>query len=328
MFCYGSNSIEQMRERCANPSLTAEAASLSSWVRVFAGNSSRWDGAVASIIPMQGGSVFGSIVALNKEELERLDPFEGVDSRNPTSRTGTYRHEFVDVRINGSDETKQALAYVKNDLSWFGPPSEAYLRACKTNIDQFWVGASVTVRQGDGTVVSEWGGGASEITPTVEAIFAYGTLRADLSEEGDQWGVTQMGPKGCTWAYGHTEGYRLFQSPGLFYPFATASAGGERGVVQGTLLMWPGDCSTFEAAVERCNGIEGYEPTSPDDGLYRRAVVNVRVTRDGKSCPGKIPGDVVRAYMYYQEASEAEISSSQSFPDGEWDWPGKAGKKQ
>jgi hypothetical protein len=46
-------------------------------------------------------------------------------------------------------------------LTWVEPPSEAYLRAVKTNIEQFWrepgrQKAAVTVRSGDGIVQQEW----------------------------------------------------------------------------------------------------------------------------------------------------------------------------
>ena len=175
VFCYGSNGLEQLRERCENPSLTAQAALLPGWVRCFAGQSKRWTGAVASIVrieqmanPCRCTCVAGSVVALSAADISRLDPFEGVDSRKPDSRDGVYRHEplLVRVRVDKDEEQgysyhwRDAIAYVKNNLEWRGPPSVSYLRACKRNIEQFWCkdmeGVKITVRKGDGEVVFEW----------------------------------------------------------------------------------------------------------------------------------------------------------------------------
>ena len=44
VFSYGSNGVTQMRERCQNDTLTAVAAYLPGYRRIFAGLSRKWDG--------------------------------------------------------------------------------------------------------------------------------------------------------------------------------------------------------------------------------------------------------------------------------------------
>lgn len=314
-----------MRQRTENPTLVAAAATASGHVRVFAGNSSRWKGAVASIIPFENGHVFGSVVALSDEELSRLDVYEGVDSSDPYAPDGVYRRQEILVESDG--ESMSCVAYVKNNLQWCGPPSVAYLRACKTNIEQFWSedgGVTITVRKGDGTFVSEWHEPGPTITiklvlkdlsskmetehttqttpNQVRAVFAYGTLRADYSKDGDAWGVCEIGG-GCKSAYGRVMGYSLHQEEGCFYPFATVADAAS--VVKGTILSWPSSDSSFQEALERCNQIEGYSPEG--GGLYQRSVVNVQV-QGGQG--------IISAYMYHQ--GQKDISSCKSFPDGDW----------
>merc|ERR1712216_663307 len=66
------------------------------------------------------------------------------------------------------------------------------------------------------------------LTSSVRAIFAYGTLRADFSPNGDSWGViSQIKRKhgaDCKWTRGRVNGYALYQNMQLDYPLATPSA--------------------------------------------------------------------------------------------------------
>ena len=62
VFCFGSNGIEQLRERCKNPKLEAQKACLPGYSRIFAGTNARWNGAVASITEVEGYEVRGSVV--------------------------------------------------------------------------------------------------------------------------------------------------------------------------------------------------------------------------------------------------------------------------
>ena len=44
------------------------------------------------------------------------------------------------------------MLYVKNDAEWEGPPSAAYVEACRRNLAEFWpeaiVGEELVVRDG------------------------------------------------------------------------------------------------------------------------------------------------------------------------------------
>ena len=79
-FCYGSNSVAQLRERCQNETLVAEAATLPGFRRIFAGSSQKWFGVgVASLAAAKGvAACIGSIVRLSVAELDLLDRHEGI----------------------------------------------------------------------------------------------------------------------------------------------------------------------------------------------------------------------------------------------------------
>ena len=150
-FCYGSNGIEQIRQRCKNAELQSEAALLRGWCRVFAGSSKRWGGGgVASIIPSEGDAVHGSVVKLSMEELEMLDVFEGCDSSNPSSKDNgnVYYRDEVSVEVGQGDtvSTTPAIAYIKTNREWRGKSSIEYRRACLKNISQYWHGEAGRTR--------------------------------------------------------------------------------------------------------------------------------------------------------------------------------------
>ncbi|CAJ1350771.1 unnamed protein product [Effrenium voratum] len=108
----------------------------------------------------------------------------------------------------------------------------------------------------------------------VQAVFAYGTLRGDFSESGDRWGVISR--TGAAWLPASVSGFKLFQEETAFYPFALQTKLSED-VMHGTLLVWP--CDNARDAIAACDRIEGFEPKSPEDGLYRRTVVDVPASR-------------------------------------------------
>ena len=76
-FCYGSNSVTQLKQRVQNDQLVAHPAFAPGWRRVFAGDSSKWGGGgTASILPAPGAAdarVNGSVVYLTMAEFDRLD---------------------------------------------------------------------------------------------------------------------------------------------------------------------------------------------------------------------------------------------------------------
>lgn len=110
----------------------------------------------------------------------------------------------------------------------------------------------------------------------VHAVFAYGTLRGDFSATGDKWGVLRS--TGGSWQAASVSGYSLYQDMRNLYPFAVKT-GHDDALLFGTLLQWNSD--TSQKAIEQCDRIEGFDPGSPEEGLYRRAVVNVEVVSQG-----------------------------------------------
>jgi gamma-glutamylcyclotransferase (GGCT)/AIG2-like uncharacterized protein YtfP len=188
LFSYGSNGIAQLRERCKNPNLTGTPAMLEDSVRVFAGCPASWGGGVASIIPCPGMRVLGNVVWLSKKELKLLDRFErggrvqvdlvaaGVKflADDPYTPDGTYRRQDLVVRcLPTSDEAGadaptsasnaaswpqlQAVAYVKVNLDWQGPPTPTYMAACRANVDAFWPDQAqlpFEVRDGSGRLIA------------------------------------------------------------------------------------------------------------------------------------------------------------------------------
>lgn len=142
------------------------------------------------------------------------------------------------------------------------------------------------------------------------AIFTYGTLRADLTATGDRWGVLtkiqqQYGCE-CAWRNATIDRYSLYQNPALDYPLAVPSAAEDAQVV-GTILRWPSE-PAFAEALQRCNQIENYSH-SQRGGLYRRTTVTAVCSDDG---------EVVEAYVYYQEKTDEELVGFKTFPDGNW----------
>ena len=78
LFCYGSNSIKQIKERINDTEnikeIEFQQAYLDNHVRIFAGKSIKWeDGAVASVYPLVGKKVYGIAVTLNDHQLQKLN---------------------------------------------------------------------------------------------------------------------------------------------------------------------------------------------------------------------------------------------------------------
>ena len=138
VFCFGSNGVAQLRVRCQNKDITAQAAYMADASRCFAGMSKRWGGAVASVVKCPGRICHGSVVRLTEDELQLLDGFEGCQYDDPYGPGGVYRRERCFVCLLDGGEPQPALMYVKNDLTWRGPPSTAYLDACLANLLACW----------------------------------------------------------------------------------------------------------------------------------------------------------------------------------------------
>jgi len=153
VFCYGSNDIIQIRERCENQNIIARTAYLEKYVRIFGGASKRWqDGAVASVVSHPQGKLFGSVVDLTEKEVEKLDVFEGCSSIDPENcESNIYRRITVKVKTVpgnqkfgiedvGSFVDEFADVFIMNNpySKWIRIPSNNYLLACERNIKQYW----------------------------------------------------------------------------------------------------------------------------------------------------------------------------------------------
>ena len=141
-FCYGSNSVAQLRERCQNETLVAEAATLPGFRRIFAGSSQKWfGGGVASLAASEGvAACIGSIVRLSAAELDLLGRHEGIPTgSDPFSSAppNRYRRQLVSV-VLGDGQPLEAVAYIRNNHEWEAYPSDAYLSACHRNLSPFW----------------------------------------------------------------------------------------------------------------------------------------------------------------------------------------------
>ena len=165
VFCYGSNGIEQMRDRCRNDRLMARRARLPDASRVFGGWSERWDGAVASVQPLAGHEVQGSVVDLDLSEIILLDHFEAPNPDRPYSADApgaVYHRQDVVVLVEGegggAEVAVAALMYIKVDCTWRGPPSQRYLDSCVRNVAQFWDGGEIEVRDEHGNLRQGPGG--------------------------------------------------------------------------------------------------------------------------------------------------------------------------
>lgn len=138
----------------------------------------------------------------------------------------------------------------------------------------------------------------------VQTIFAYGTLRGDFSKDGDRWGVIKE--FGGQWRAGAATGFKLYQNTGLFYPFAVQT-GDDSDTLRGTVLQFP-DGAMATNAVQRCNGIEGFAATKPLGGLYRRALVEVKVSEG-----------LVAALVYHQVLpDDSDRADIKCFASGDW----------
>jgi gamma-glutamylcyclotransferase (GGCT)/AIG2-like uncharacterized protein YtfP len=320
VFGYGSNGIEQIRDRCRNDKLQSVKAKLNGYARAFAGRSpSRQNAAVATIVPMENQVVYGSIVYLTPDEIEILDGYEGV-----SGSVGVYSREKIQVvDCSGKEERiVDAWTYIKTERTWItessrgpcphgGKPSPEYLALCKKHIEQHWSqegGVTITIRRADTLeVVEDWSEEGSDssksnmsnwvVEPLSQPIdtgcsfFVYGSLRPD--------DVTGM-PWRDGWLEGSTSQRGIIQ--GKMYDDSYASVvldysdNGGNNTVQGWLVEYPP--SIYDQKLIEGDRIEGY----PD--LYDRKRVPVRL----------MDGTYIMAWVYIRPNCNKETI----VPNGDW----------
>lgn len=125
LFSYGSNSITQIKNRInLNEDLPYQKGYIKDYIRIFAGNSSKWNnGAIASIYPCKNKKVYGIIINLNQEQINQLNNHE----------LG-YTLEERDVIINKKIE--KCFVYIKNKNIFKNIPAESYLVAINNMLNQ------------------------------------------------------------------------------------------------------------------------------------------------------------------------------------------------
>ena len=117
-FAYASNlNRKQMAER-APGSKPKFIATLPNFKLVFARESSRGKGGVATIRPQKGEKVMGAVYEISESDLKRLDRYEGY----PT----VYDRRKVMVFTETNDAI-EATTYIMNDQSQEALPSPEYL---------------------------------------------------------------------------------------------------------------------------------------------------------------------------------------------------------
>ncbi len=137
-FAYGSNlDPTQMDERGISVE-KSEIAELPGWKLAFTIYSDTWGGGVADILPDPEGIVKGAVYTINKDDLKKLDHYEGRMVENDMER-GMYRRQYLPVKTGGGWKT--VLTYVVNktvehkkqmDLK----PSKRYLRTIVTGAQE------------------------------------------------------------------------------------------------------------------------------------------------------------------------------------------------
>ena len=129
VFCYGSNGMEQLRERVGHVGpWTYRPVVLKGYARIFSGYSGTWKGGVASIWPSPKHKVYGSIVQMTATEIKKLDKYEGVGT------PGWYYQEDVVVHDAITGKEYKAMGYIKEDMEMTDVPSVKYLQSIELNL--------------------------------------------------------------------------------------------------------------------------------------------------------------------------------------------------
>jgi gamma-glutamylcyclotransferase (GGCT)/AIG2-like uncharacterized protein YtfP len=124
-FAYGSNlNPAQMATRCPGHRVVGRAA-LEGYALKFRGYGRDWAGAVGTVEPSPGSTVWGAIFELTPEHYATLDEYEGYDG--PGAATSLYDRIEVTVRRE-NDEAVRCLTYVIRPHEE-GLPSAAYRNA-------------------------------------------------------------------------------------------------------------------------------------------------------------------------------------------------------
>ena len=148
-FSYGSNNLDQIKDRLNNDNIIPYKAYLDDYYLTFGGSSVKWGGATASIKVNDNINtntwVYGTVYVLSDREIKMLDNCEGTNSENPSNlnvKINRYRRVKLKINIsfNNDDifEKKDCFVYIKNSTKYYSLPSDKYINACVINMNQFW----------------------------------------------------------------------------------------------------------------------------------------------------------------------------------------------
>lgn len=128
LFCYGSLNAK-MIEYLTGSKLTAppRPAVLPNHIRVFAGESGYWSGAVASVYPRKGSKVYGAVVTLTNEQFKSVDEYEGGYTRK-------VRQVHIIDPATGALKPVYANIYVRDEYNYVVPPSRRYIASIATTL--------------------------------------------------------------------------------------------------------------------------------------------------------------------------------------------------
>lgn len=128
-FAYGSNmNIHQMTERCPSARFFTRA-SLRGYRLDFPRRSERWNGGVAGIIRDPANTVQGVVYEISKQDLSRLDEYEGASA-------GRYRREQLPVELEHGGILEVWTYLANSEIGWPFPPSTEYLQTMLTGAAQ------------------------------------------------------------------------------------------------------------------------------------------------------------------------------------------------
>lgn len=114
---YGSNmDPDQMQRRCPHSPL-AGTGWIKGWRLTFGGEDLSWEGALATIVPDEEGTVFVALYDVTAHDEANLDGWEGAD-------LGLY--EKIRLRVATLDSDQLAWVYVLNGYEG-GLPSARYI---------------------------------------------------------------------------------------------------------------------------------------------------------------------------------------------------------
>lgn len=119
LFCYGSNSVHQIKERLNIYSeIEYFPGFINNYCRIFAGFSKKWNGGVASISFSKKNKVYGIIIKINETDLKKLDMFEKGYIRKIMNVYSEYHNNYLCCNV-----------YIKYNEKYFDYPSVKYIEA-------------------------------------------------------------------------------------------------------------------------------------------------------------------------------------------------------